>query len=969
MKLKNRNLKYTIFSTTFYSKLPVKPMKNLKPIIMAIILLLLCSSQSFSTNRLSWPWIKTDLPFDQSVKTGKLENGFRYIIRKNNTPEKRVAVYLGVMAGSMDEEEEERGIAHFLEHIVFCGSKNFEPGEVIKFFQNTGMSFGPDTNAHTGYDETVYKIYLPGGSDGEIKKAFLILSDFVSKASILQSEVDRERHVILAEKRDRDSIEYRKMVKKYQFLFNGMKFPKRMPIGLEEIINKADSNLLRGFYQKNYTANKMVLAVVGDVDPVNIENKLKPFFSGIAKSGIKTESSDDFKFMEKKGIDVFYHHEKESPLTSVSLELIKNQPFESDSISYQSKWLKKYMAMMIISNRLKVMVENGDVPFERGHAFAAHFMKKALWSGIEAFTPPEEYEKSLGIIIGEMKKAVEFGFMEKEVKRVKNDLVSMLEKESELSSTRDSKELASAFISMAMNSSIIVSPEDEKKIYTPIVKKVTKSDLEKSLNEIWDLKNFSVLVTGNIDLGENPQKKIKSIVDKKLGEKVVKDKNNKEIKFPYIFPVKTGSKSVETREYKETGIKTLMLGNNICLNLKKTEFKKDSVLLKLSIGKGSSFDENEKTGIAWILKNVMNFSGTSKLSPDDLRFLTSDTSVFTSFGVDEESFFINGSSSKKDLPFLFNLVFHKLNDPGIKKEALDLVKKRIKSNDLRISKSVDGVIENEFPYFFSSYDKRLKKPDYKDASKISIDDLKNYASKKFDNGEIEISIVGDFDEKEVLDLFIKYFSGVKLRKKNKKSIPEKIVFPEGKDELKMVETKIPGCFILAGVKTDDISKIEKFRILNLGSRVVAERLRERIRVKLGAAYSPFAFNDASRIYHGYGGLYMGVKTTPDKADIVKAEIINLVKNFSVTEITEDEFQRAKKPLINTIKTGIQKNEYWLESVLSGSVSNPHQLKWAESLVSGYSSITLDMVRKEMKKVLKPEKISFFISMSRKAEIK
>jgi zinc protease len=203
---------------------------------------------------------------DPDLVTGVLPNGFRYAMMNNREPKDRVSMHLLVQVGSFHETEEQLGIAHFLEHMMFNGSKNYAPGELIKYFQLIGMQFGPDVNAHTGFQETVYDILLPEGAPESIGEGLLVLKDYAQGALLLQDEIDRERGVILSEKMSRDSADYRTYLETLGFEFPDARFASRLPIGEEEIIRTVDHESMKHFYDTWYRPERMVLVMVGEFD-------------------------------------------------------------------------------------------------------------------------------------------------------------------------------------------------------------------------------------------------------------------------------------------------------------------------------------------------------------------------------------------------------------------------------------------------------------------------------------------------------------------------------------------------------------------------------------------------------------------------------------------------------------------------------------------------------------------------------
>ena len=276
-------------------------------------------SQSNSCFSTLWPHEKSELQPDPSLVYGKLDNGFRYVIKNNDNPKDRAALYLNVQAGSIYENEDERGYAHFLEHMLFNGTTNFPPGALIDYFQAIGMSFGADTNAHTSYDETVYKIQLPQSNIDEIKKGLLVMSDYASGALLLEEEVERERPIILAEKASRDSVRYRTHLAKNEKAFMGTLLAKRPPIGDRAVITSAQNTDLREFYHKWYRPENMVLVAVGDFDIADVKREIISSFSAFQPVG-NQPPCPSLGELQEDNFTPFYSYEPNMGSVKVALE-------------------------------------------------------------------------------------------------------------------------------------------------------------------------------------------------------------------------------------------------------------------------------------------------------------------------------------------------------------------------------------------------------------------------------------------------------------------------------------------------------------------------------------------------------------------------------------------------------------------------------------------------------------------------
>ncbi len=262
---------------------------------------------------------KSDLLPDPALIFGKLPNSFRYVLMKNHEPKDRVSIRLNIQSGSLHETDDQQGLAHYLEHMMFNGSEHFPSGELVKYFQSIGMDFGGDANAHTGFGETVYDVLLPGGDKEDVEKGLLVIHDYAAGALLPESEIDRERGIILAEKRDRDSVGYRTYVASMKFLFPGIRINKRMPIGTEEVIRKTDQAILKDYYDTWYRPENMILVMVGDVDTEMAESLIKSMFADMIPRN-PVRSCPEMGTIKHEGIRTFYHFEKEAGDTTTSVQ-------------------------------------------------------------------------------------------------------------------------------------------------------------------------------------------------------------------------------------------------------------------------------------------------------------------------------------------------------------------------------------------------------------------------------------------------------------------------------------------------------------------------------------------------------------------------------------------------------------------------------------------------------------------------
>jgi zinc protease len=904
----------------------------------------------FST---TWPHEKSDLQPDPSLIFGRLDNGFRYILKRNTEPENRVAMSLDIQAGSLNETEEQRGLAHFLEHMLFNGSTHFPPGKLIEYFQSIGMSFGGDTNAHTGYDETVYDIILPHGDKDDIEKGLLVFSDYARGALLLQSEIDRERGVILAEKRSRDSAGYRAHVKETEFSMKGTMVPERMPIGVLKTLNGANHSIMKKFYDAWYRPENMILVMVGDFNPRTVQPLIEEKFSKLTGAG-EMPTCPDLGKMDHEGVEYFYHHEPEMGTTETSIECMWNVDPVDDSVALEERELMQYMGTKILQYRLDELSRKKDIPFTSASNYSGRFLQHIGYAAIGAKSEPDKWKDSLVLLENTLRQTLEYGFTEDELDRVQKELRAELDSKVLTANSRNSKQLASTIIRNLNSNRVIQSPEQERELIVNLLKKVNLSDIEKAFREIWSKPGRMIKVNGNAAISENdPLSVLKKTYTDASKEQINVYKVGTVQKFPYLhLENRQSAESFET--FPDIGVKRLVFPNNVVLNLKQTRFQENELQLSADFGLGRSSEVTP--GLAHLATVVLAQSGTGTLSKNTLDRIVGGSSIKLNFHVQPASFSWRGKALSQDTELLFQLVQSVLVDPGIDTDAFQVSMDRFRQSYQAMEADVAGVMTLRGDSFLAGGNKYFGLPPWEEFSKIKSEQIADWIFPAAKNSSLEISIVGDFNEEEVIALAEKYFSV--LQKRNEQVKRERMIsFPEGETLDITVPSSIDKAMLVLAWKTDDFWDIKQTRGLHLLAEIFSDKMRRVIREKLSASYSPQVYNVASKIYKDYGVMKAVLIVDPSQIEMLQEEVLKISNDMWAGKITETELQRAKGPMLTSLKDMVRSNEYWLNSVLSLSKRNPEQLLWPISILTEFEDYEYQAILELGKKYLSSEKVA------------
>ncbi|WP_163336571.1 pitrilysin family protein [Desulfopila sp. IMCC35008] len=895
-----------------------------------------------------WPSDLSDLKPDPLLKRGILANGFRYILLPNNEPEDRVAIYLNIQAGSLHEQENQRGVAHFLEHMLFNGTTHYPPGELIDFFQSIGMNFGGDTNAHTSFDETVYKINLPQGTEKYLRDGMQVMADFGGGALLNEEEIDRERGIILEEKRSRDSASYRTHVESNKFRMRGTLMPERLVIGEEVVLRNANRDLLKQYYDSWYRPENMVLVVVGDFDTSLTEQLVGEYFNNL-RSSETTSECPDFGNVQHQGLEPFYHYEPDLGRTEISIQTIWNQLPIADSLAYQAQELHKYAAILMMNNRLERTVESEDTGATDSGYYSGDILGKVGYSVITSRTDGKSWKKALASLSNSLQQALVHGFLQQELDIVKKDLLASLESAVSTAESRTSQELAASIIRSFNGNRVFQSPEQELEQYKDIVLTMDLGEVNDLFRKGWQHSSRIVSVTGDALLDvESPNK---MIADYYLElEKIVPSPlvaAPKEV-FPYLKVQPGNYLIMEENELPEVGAKRIVLSNNVVLTFKKTDYEPNKVRVVVDIGTGQFAEP--RPGMSLVAQEVLNDSGTGTLSRTEFSDVLAGTTINVDFRSGEGSFRYSGQAITKDSELLLQVLHALIRDPAFSKDTYDRSIQRLYHMYDRLEKDINGPLRGDVQRFLAGGDTKAGLPPRDSLKGFSRDDVREWLFQELASSSMEVVLIGDFDYEQMKAAVLPLFSDLGMRLPIE-AVTDKRTFPKGENRTFEIDSPIDKSVVIVAWPTTDMMDIERTRRLNLLAQIFKERVRTVIREKLGASYSPSVYSRPSKIYRGYGLFVAQVVTSPQHLESVRNELLTIASDLREHGTTAEELLKVQKPLLTSLKDTIKTNNYWLYSVLGESVRYPQQLQWSTTMQDDYGSVTVQEINQLAKTFL------------------
>ena len=902
-----------------------------------------------------WPQAASDIAPDPAATFGTLANGMRYIIYPNAEPPKRVSLRMHIAAGSLMESEEQRGLAHFLEHMVFNGSKNYTSAELVPRMQRLGISFGAHINAYTSFDETVYMLDLPDLSADTLNLGFTVMRDFADGALLDSKEIDKERGVILSEKISRDSVNYRIMQQQFSKILPDSLITRRFPIGEESVIMTAPRERFVDFYTRYYTPGRMTFIVVGDIDPAEMKTTIERTFSSMANPALPGKDPDLGELKQPEGLETAVFSDKEVATTDVSLSLVRPYVFKVDNRANRTERLQLEIAHAILSRRFDRLSKIEGTAVASGSASRYALFNSVELGSIEVTAAGDRWKEAVPILEQEFRRALEFGFSDAELAEAKSNLLNAYEQQVKQKPTRKSEGIASVLASTVNDQVVFSDPATDLEIAQKALTAITSSSCSEAFKTFWDAAGFHLILTTK-EKPEGAEQDLAAIFEESRGSPVAPPAARAVQVFDYSSFGKPGTVTART-EVADLGITQLSLSNGIKINLKPTNFEVGKIHLLARIGSGKLTQPRDMPMLDRFAEAVFNGGGLGKHSNEDLREIFAGKNVGSALTIGEDSFDLTGSTTPADFSLQTQLMCATLSDPGFRPDGLWQFQKSIPVMDQQLKHTPAGPQQEMQAWLFGG-DSRFTIAPMPKLSSYTLEDAKSWLLPELNKGYLELSIVGDFEIAIILPQLLSTFGALPPRAPEAAKLPvaRQLKLPNAPAvQTFTYSSKVPQGIAFTIWRTSGIRGNQKeFRRLNLVGEIFGDRLREEIREKLGASYSPNAGASGSDAFENVGYIIGQSVGKPDDLQLLLNTMRDLANQFAADGATADELDRALKPLISQLEKSTRDNAYWLATVMSQSQQDPARLDLARGRDADYRSITLAEINSLAKKYLAAE---------------
>jgi len=912
------------------------------PLIAAFAAFLFLAA-SLRAAAIPFPQAESDLRADPAARFGTLPNGVRYVVMPNHEPKARASLRLLVLAGSFQESEAQRGLAHFLEHMAFNGSTHYPNGTLVEKLQRLGMEFGADTNASTSFDRTLYQLELPNTAPATLAEGLQILSDYCGGLNLDQKMVDKERGIILSEKRTRDSVSYRTFVAQAEFMQAGTRVPTRLPIGLTDVIEKSSRDPFVDFYNTWYRPERMVVIVVGDVDAALVEKQVVDQFSGLAARSPEPTEVDLGKVITFSGTSALYHGEPEAPDTRVVIASTVPYTREVDTAAKRLRDLPRMLAVDMLNLRLEILAKKENAPFIKASAGIDENFNLYREADIAVECKAEQWLAAMGVADQELRKALEYGFRPDELKQVASNFRNALEQAAKTAPTRRSDDLAGELAQSLLDREVFTSPDDDMALYGPALDKVTVADCAAAFKAAWANPGRYVFVAGNAKIVGNPTVAnaiVASTYARARSTAVGATDARPQVTWAYSDFGAPGAVASRSR-VGDLDITEVVFANGVRLNLKKTDFEANTIHVAARLGTGMLTEPAEtEPGLSRFSSLTFTAGGLGKHGVDELQQIVAGKTVGVLFSSTTDSFLFEGSTNKEDLALEFQLLTASIEDPGYRPEAVRAARKRIDAAYLSFAHTERGPLNLKVPRLLASGDPRFGLPNKEAMMARNMNEVRAWLAPQLASGALEVSVLGDIDIDGVIGAAAKTIGTLPPRSP-KPALDDlhKVSFPAVPfNQDYGIDTEIPKGLVAVYWQTGDGTDVHRTRRLNILADALSDRLRVKVREQLGSTYSPSVGSFASDIFPGYGYLEAVVIVDPTKTKQIEDVVVSVAADMAANGITPDELDRAKNPKLTAMRESERTNAYWM-TVLMRAQEKPEVLDWARSRHADFESIS------------------------------
>jgi len=861
--------------------------------------------------------IKGKIPMDDNLRYGVLPNGMTYYVRKNSKPENFAELRLAVNAGSILEDDSQQGLAHFVEHMAFNGTKNFPKQKLIDFLEGEGVKFGAHLNAYTSFDETVYMLRVPTNKAEAFDKGLLIMEDWASNVTMETVEIEKERGVVIEEWRTRLGAGERMRQKYFPIMFKGSHYANRLPIGKREILEEFQPNVLRKFYSDWYRPDLMAIIAVGDFDPEAVEAKIKRSFGEIPAKDF-TKERKYFEVPDHKETLIATAVDKEA--TSNLIQLIYKHPKGNiDKVTDFRERLQYRLFNGMISDRLNELRERENPPFIGAGSYYSGITRTKDSYTCYARVDNGKWLDGLKALVQENQRVLQHGFVKTELERRKDEMLTQIRKQYNERDKTPSRSLASEYIRHYLSKEPVPGIEKELDLYENLLPTISLSEVNGLAKEWITEENLVILAIGVEDKNAPmPADEVIEEAYKSALTEQVKPYEDKVVTAPLMpnKPAKNAAKVLEENKTEEFGITEWYLSNGVRIVLKPTEFKNDEILMQATSSGGASLYNDNQHMSAFYSSQVVANSGLGEFDKILLEKYLSDkvASVTPYVGLYEEG--MRGSCAPNDLETMLQMTHMYFKSPRKDEKAFKSMIARNKARYKNLLARPEYYFFDEAQKVMSQNHPRSGFPTEEKLNQIDYENAHRFYSERFaDGADFTFLFVGNFSLSKIKPLLLQYLGSLPNKKTAESWKDVGIEPPPGNVDKTFYKGTEPKSLVQMHFTGEISPDLDEYHRMQSMVDVLKIMLRESMREDQGGVYGVRVRANAVRIPKNRYSITISFQCAPENTKELISTAMKDIRTLKEEGPSDKNMEKIKEIQRKDREVGMKENRYWLNKLL------------------------------------------------------
>lgn len=910
----------------------------------------------------------SDLTPEADVRYGVLDNGMRYAIMENDTPSQSAALRLIFNVGSLAEADDQQGLAHFIEHMAFNGTTNVPEGEMVPLLERYGLAFGPDTNAFTGQEVVGYQLDLPSTDEGLLEIGLFLLRETASEIVFDADAIERERGIIMGEMRARNTPVQRFFKAYYEFLYPETMLGERMPIGIPEVIENAGPEAFQRYYDAYYTPQRALLVAVGDFDADVIEAKIRDGFEidvpGLEISEVASfaswqqpaEAGTDPEIGKVKPIwgPEFGYYFDPDVFTILTVDVVEPGPPPADSQATRLAALQRQLGNAILQRRLQSQINRGDSPLVQLNASSVSEFGLARRVGVLGVASPDRWREGVGVIENEIRRAREHGFTQGELEEQLANLRTVLRNGVDQAETRETTALADNIWGSWIEDRVFMHPADRLAWFETIEAELTLTDIEAAFEAAWSAAPVHVHAALSTQL-QNGEAAVREAWLAASAEPVEPPLDSANEDFAYTDFGPAGEVVSQTR-IEDLDATQIVFSNGVRLNVKTTDFEDGVIRVRADFGAGD-LTPQPTPAAGSIVGAAFGGGGLEAHDRDALQRLFAGRSVGYGVGVADDTFFFSSATTPTDVELQMQVLAAFFTAPGWREDGLSQF--RAIAGQVRLGQNASAVqvATNRIVRHLRQGDARWGFPTEEEVDAFTMDHARAMLEPALQRAPLEVTIVGDIELERAIELTAATLGALPQRDEAWPSYEEnaQVSFPDPTPEPLIERFNGEPNQGMANIyfPVGDGFDPERRAALSLLDGVFSLKALDRFRERDGATYSPIVSGSYSQVFEGYGLIWVGLDVDVNDVPAMYGIVEEIAAAMASGEITEDELQRARQPILESLEESRERNGFWLNA-LARSQSDPGKLDDVRTAMDRYQGVNVDQLIALAQEVLDPE---------------